>query len=336
MNDLSNELRWNPLLGTWIIVSSKRKARPWRERECPFCPGSPELGYNWDVKVLDNMFPALRVDTQTSTRTKDILKVKPGYGYCKVVVETPDHKGDLDTIPFDNLVKVIKVFREETTKLCSDKRIKYVFPFRNKGELIGVSLTHPHSQIYALPFVPTRIKSELANARAFYKKNGKCLLCHLLELERSKNKRILYSNRSFTLIMPSYAMWPYETHIYSNKHLAMLPELSDNQAKGLADTIKVTVAMYNSLFDFDLPYVMALHQAPCNNKYQFYHFHIEFYPIHRSKDKLKYAAGIEWGTYTFTYDDLPENKASEMKRATQKAFQKLSKEGYMTKGNYWL
>ncbi len=329
-----NELRWNPLLGLWNIVSSKRKTRPWREEKCPFCPGSRELGYGWDVKVLDNMFPALKTDAQKATDTRDILKVKSGYGYCKVVVETPEHVGDFDTIPFDNLVKVIKAFQEETEKLCEDRRIKYVFPFRNKGELIGVSLTHPHSQIYALPFIPYRIKSEIANGRTFYKKNGRCLLCHILELERSEKKRTLYSNRSFTLFMPSFAMWPYETHIYSNKHLATLPELSEEQVRDLADVIKVTVAMYNSLFDFDLPYVMAVHQAPCNLKHNFFHFHIEFYPIHRSKDKLKYAAGIEWGTWTFTYDDLPENKVAELANAIQRASQRLATAGYTIRGDH--
>ncbi len=332
MSSLSNELRWNPLLGTWIIVSNKRRVRPWREETCPFCPGGPEIKCNWDIKVLDNLFPALKKDAQPFIGTKDLYRVKPGYGYCKVVVETPEHVGDLDTIPFDNLVKVIKAFREETIKLCDDRRIRYVYPFRNKGERIGVSLTHPHSQIYALSFVPARIKNELNNAKRFYKKNVECMFCHILKLEESEGKRLLYSNRSFTLFMPFFVMWPYETHIYTNRHVPGLSDLTDDEIVDLADIIKVAVAMYNSLFDFDLPYIMAVHQAPCKDDHQLYHLHIEFYPIHLSKDKLKYAAGIEWGAGAFTYDDLPEQKVNELKTALKKATYRLSGNNYLMKG----
>ncbi len=106
---LSNELRWNPVLGTWVIVSSERKGRPWRTGECPFCPGGPETGYDWDVLVLDNRFPSLRPGATPSREGFDLYEVKPAYGYCKVVIETPEHRGDLDTIPWNCLVRYIAV-----------------------------------------------------------------------------------------------------------------------------------------------------------------------------------------------------------------------------------
>jgi len=158
------------------------------------------------------------------------------------------------------------------------------------------------------------------------------MFCHLLKLEESEGKRLLYSKRSFTLFMPFFVMWPYETHIYTNRHASGLSDLTDDEIVDLADIIKVAVAMYNSLFDFDLPYIMAVHQAPCKDNNQLYHLHIEFYPIHRSKDKLKYAAGIEWGAGAFTYDDLPEEKVNELKTALKKATDRLSSNGYLTKG----
>ena len=137
---LSNELRWNPLLGCWIVVSSKRAKRPWRSGECPFCPGAPETGYGWDVLVLDNKFPALRKDAMTSRRSRDIYKVEPAYGAAKVVIETPDHEGDLDTVPFDNLVKYIRALREITASYCGDSRIEYVCSL--SGIRVRLSASH--------------------------------------------------------------------------------------------------------------------------------------------------------------------------------------------------
>jgi len=329
---LSNELRWNPLLGTWIIVSSKRKIRPWRSEECPFCPGTPETGYNWQTLVLNNLYPALRIDPKTSRESFDIYKVMPGYGYCKVVIEAPEHIGDLDSIPFKNLIFYLKDLKKETIKLCNDEKIRYVACFRNKGEIIGVSLTHPHSQIYALPFIPPRIKIELKNAKRFYKEKNECLFCHIIKIEKKEFDRLLYSNKSFISFLPFFAMWPYEVHIYSEKHINSIIELNEEEIEDLADIIKVIVAMYNSLFDFSLPYIMFIHNSPCRKNYPYYHFHVEFYPIHRSKDKLKYAAGIEWGAWVFTYDDIPENKAKELKEALNKALNKLENEGYKAKG----
>ncbi len=329
---MSNELRWNPILGTWVIVSSKRESRPWREEKCPFCPGTPETGYGWDVLVLDNRFPALRPDARTSVESRDIYRVEPGYGYCKVVIESPEHEGDLDTIPIENLRKYLRILGEETAKLCRDKEICYVIPFRNKGELIGVSLTHPHSQIYALPFIPPRINIELKNAREFYKKHNECLFCHILGFEEKEGKRVLYRNKLFTSFLPFFAMWPYEVHIYPRKHVLHLSDLDSGGIEYLADILRVTVSMYNRLFDFSLPYIMIFHQAPCRGNYNYYHLHIEFYPVHRARDKLKYPAGIEWGAWVFTYDDLPENKVAELRYALQKAVEYLRDRGYSPMG----
>lgn len=320
---LHNELRWNPLLRIWNVVSTKRESRPWRAEGCPFCPGKPETGFDWDVLVLDNRFPSLAPDATPSRESFDLYKVEPAYGYCKVVIETPEHTGDLDTIPFRHLVKYIKTLQKETSQICHDPKIRYVAIFRNKGKSIGVSLTHPHSQIYALPFIPPRIKVELNSARDFYNQTGECIFCHILGLEKKEKKRLIYSNGSFTVFLPFFAMWPYEVSIYSDRHVSKLPELNGKEVEELADAIRVTVAMYNSLFGFSLPYIMVFHQAPCRHRYTPYHFHIEFYPAHSSRDKLKYAAGIELGSWVFTYDDSPEEKAFQLKEALTNALSNL-------------
>ena len=128
-------------------------------------------------------------------------------------------------------------------------------------------------------------------------------------------------------------MWPYEVHLYPRRHFGSLQEMNEGEIEDLADALKVVTAMYNSLFDFSLPYMMVFHQRPCKVKADYFHFHVEFYPVHRERDKLKYAAGIEWGAWTFTYDSLPEEKASELKAALVKALASLRARGYEYRGS---
>lgn len=327
-----NELRWNPLLGCWVVVSSRRAARPWREiGKCPFCPGAEETGYGWDVLVLDNKYPALRRDARASRGSRGIYRVEEAYGAAKVVVETPEHEGDLDTIPFENLVKYIGELSRVTEEECRDPRVEYVLPFRNKGEVIGVSLTHPHSQVYVLPFVPPRVRREYEMVERHRAEHGGCLFCEILRLERDEGARLLYENDGFTAFLPFFAMWPYEVHVYPRAHVETLADLDARGRELLADAIRVVVASYNNLFGFSLPYMMVFHQRPCRG-YEGFHFHVEFYPVHRSADKLKYPAGIEWGGWVFTYDALPEEKAGELREAVKRGLQALSRAGYEPRG----
>ncbi|MEM1966559.1 MAG: galactose-1-phosphate uridylyltransferase [Nitrososphaerota archaeon] len=326
-----NEIRWHPLLGTWVIVASGRATRPWRDATCPFCPGAPETGYGWDVISLDNRYPSLSTSPSVTSTPPSFSKLEPGYGRCKVVIETTEHEGDLDTIPFQNLVKYVDILGRETAELAEDPGIKYVAPFRNKGELIGVSIHHPHSQIYALPFIPLRIERELASMEGYYKDKGSCLVCDIVK-EEELGERVIYRNRDFILILPYYAQWPHECHIYPRRHFQLLSQLTDGEKESLSETLLVAVSMYNSLFNFSLPYMMVTHQAPVKGHYPHYHLHIEFYTIHRYADKLKYAAGIEWGYWAFTYDELPENRVKELKEALKRAVNRLKERGYSLRG----
>lgn len=322
-----NELRWNPLLGSWVIVSSKRASRPWRRVEtCPFCPGSEETGVGWDVIVLDNKFPALSPEATVSRESRGIYRVEKAYGYAKVVVETPEHEGDLDSIRFPNIVKYIETLVSLTEQYCRDPKIEYVFPFRNKGEVIGVSLTHPHSQVYVLPFVPPRVKREYDMMMKHREEHGTCLICDILKEEEAERERLLYVNNDFTAFLPFFAMWPYEVHVYPKRHVESLTDLSSKEVESLADTIRVVVGGYNRLFGFSLPYMMVFHQGPCRDREGF-HMHVEFYPVHRSQDKLKYPAGIEWGAWVFTYDALPEEKARELREAMRRTLLEFESRG---------
>ncbi|MEM4811043.1 MAG: galactose-1-phosphate uridylyltransferase, partial [Thermofilum sp.] len=189
-----------------------------------------------------------------------------------------------------------------------------------------VSLTHPHSQVYILPFVPPRVEREHRMMSEHRSRYGGCLLCEILKQEEEEGSRLLYLNVEFTAFLPFFAMWPYEAHVYSRRHVERLDELDRASLEQLADALRVIVAAYNELFGFSLPYMMVFHQKPCRG-YEGFHLHVEFYPVHRARDKLKYPAGIEWGAWVFTYDAVPEEKAAELRAAVKKAVEKLGRRG---------
>lgn len=323
-----HEIRWNPLVKQWIIVAEHRSTRPWRPEEkqvvfkCPFCPGAPELAHleTWDVASLPNRYPALIENPPEPSRENlEILETVEARGACRVLIETPEHEGDLYTLSLEHVNKVIKLFKEEYIDLSSKAHIRYVAMFRNKGKEIGVSLTHPHSQIYALPFTPARIQVELESMLEYYEKRGKCLICDIVEYELGVKKRLIYKNEHYVALLPFYAMWPYEVHIYPRRHVNSVKDLSEEEDLHLADVLRVVTATYTALLERDAPYIMVFHNPPAKGEYPFYHFHIEFYQPYREKDKLKHAAGIEWGFWVFTYDGSPEKKAEELKEACKKA-----------------
>ncbi|MGC8949002.1 MAG: galactose-1-phosphate uridylyltransferase [Thermoprotei archaeon] len=325
-----HEIVFNPFTQQWVIIAGHRVHRPWRPeesgRQCPFCPGSEEtkkLGA-WDVLVLPNRFPALTQYPSKISRI-DFVNVRKAFGVCDVVVETPAHEGDLCNINLDHMKKIIDVFSQEYITLGSLNHIRYVAIFRNKGKEIGVSLTHPHSQIYALPFVPLKIRLELESFRKYFRRKRSCLLCDLMKMEK-KNNRIIYKNAYFVALLPYFAMWPYEIHIYPIRHVQALSDLTDEEKLYLADILRVTTGIYNTLFDRDLPYIMVFHVKPTDYKdYSYYHMHVEFYEPYNDRDKLKYAAGIEWGFGVFTYDGIPEERINELRKACKKALSNLDK-----------
>lgn len=312
-----NELRWNPILHEWIIVSSGRSRRPWRPAGyCPFCPGGEETGEGWDILVLENRFPALRVDAVKQSESKGLYRARRGYGRCLVIVETPRHEGDLCDLDVEHLKKYLDVLVDIYLRIGSDPLIKCVIEFRNRGAAVGVSLTHPHSQVYALPFIPSRIRRELRSAVDYWRRKGKCLFCEIVRLEREDGSRIVFENQHVAAFVPFFAMWPFEVHLYPVRHVRDISETTDEERFSIAEALKTITRAYNRLFNKEMPYMMILHQRPTDGgEYKYYHFHVEFYPIMRDNGKIKYAAGIEWGAGTFTYDGLPENNAARLREA---------------------
>lgn len=278
----------------------------------------PESDY--DIVVFENKFPTFnknpdRVDSEKLNIGSDFLyKLKESKGICEVVCYTSGHNLYLEDLPLKKINNLINVWRDRYLVLGEEEFIKYVLIFENKGEEIGVTLSHPHGQIYAFSYVPPVVLEELRSSKKFYRKNKKCLHCKIVEMELRDSSRIIASNKDFIAFIPFYARWPYEVHIYCLRHLGSLCELDDREVTSLSKIIKELVNRYNKLFNLRMPYVMIIHQNPTDGKdYPYYHFHFEFYPPYRTKNKLKYLAGCELGAGTFINDTLPEEKAAELR-----------------------
>jgi UDPglucose--hexose-1-phosphate uridylyltransferase len=309
------ELRWNPTVREWVSTASHRQHRPQMPRDwCPFCPGSGRVPNDYDVYIYPNDFAAFTIPVQPpAIEGDDFYPVRPSHGKCDVVLYHPDHNTSIPQISIDHLTRLVKIWRRRFTELKATAGIRYVLIFENKGEVIGVTMPHPHGQIYSLPLVPPIIRKELAAARAYYRKHHRCLFCDVLRKERKARLRIVAENRAFTAFVPFYARWPYEVHIYPRRHLGALDEFKPSEEKALAEMLKWVTRKYDNLFQMSFPYMMLLHQSPTRGRHPSYHFHIEFYPPHRSKKKLKYLASVETGAGTFLNDSLAEEKAAELR-----------------------
>jgi UDPglucose--hexose-1-phosphate uridylyltransferase len=318
-----SELRWNPLLGEWVATATPRQDRTFLPPDdyCPLCPTKPG-GFptevpesNYDIVVFENRFPSLKtLPDPPVVESSELYPVRPSQGACEVILYSPNHSSSLADEPAEQIYKLVRVWADRFRELGALDFVKYVFIFENKGEAIGVTLHHPHGQIYAYPFIPPRIAMELQQFADYQKATRKCLLCDVLAEEVNAKGRIVAENDSFAAVIPFFARWPYETHIYSKRHFQALTDMSDAETKDLASILKTVLVAFDKLFDISFPYMMVVHQRPVDGQpYDFYHFHIEFYPPLRSANRLKYLAGSETGAGMFINDTLPEEKAAELR-----------------------
>ena len=309
------ELRWNPTVREWVSTASHRQERPQMPEDwCPFCPGSGRVPEHYDVYIYPNDFPAFSIPpAEPAIAGDDFYQVRPSIGKCDVVLYHPDHNTSLPQLPLDHLVKLVALWRQRFLELRAMKGVRYVLIFENKGAVIGVTMPHPHGQIYSFPLIPPGVERELEAARAHHRRFQRCLYCDILKKERRAAKRIIAENDAFTALIPFYARWPFEVHIFSRRHLATLAAFRPAELHGLAEILKWVTRKYDNLYQMSFPYMMVLHQAPARGEYPYFHFHIEFYPPHRSKEKLKYLASVETGAGTFLNDSVAEEKAAELR-----------------------
>jgi len=313
-----SELRWNPLLEEWVAIAAHRQERPQMPKDwCPFCPGSGSVPDNYDVYIYPNDFPTFAEPTvEASTKSTPLYPTAKAVGKCDVVLYHPDHNTSLSQLSIEHIAKLIALWQKRFQELRAISEIKYIFIFENKGEVIGVTMPHPHGQIYSFPYIPPKAAVELNSSEKYWQKNKTCLFCNILDNELNEpqeHQRIVAQNNSFVAFIPFFARWPYEIHIYAKRHLQYITEFSAAENQDFATILKVVTQKYDNLFGFSFPYMMVMHQAPVDKEYEHYHFHVEFYPPHRSKTKLKYLAGCESGAGTFINDTVPEEKALELR-----------------------
>lgn len=311
-----SELRWNPVLKEWIATATHRMERPQLPKDwCPFCPGSGRVPDTYDVYIYPNDFPTFAVPPpEMDVESNELYKVAPAIGICDVVLYTSEHNTTLAALPIEHIVKLAKLWKQRFMELAAKPEIKYVFEFENKGEVIGVTMPHPHGQIYAFNYIPPKVAQELESAAEHLKHTGRCLFCDIIQEEKKDGRRIIAQNDGFFAVIPFYARWPYEVHIFSQQHLGTIAQFDEPHLVDLAKILKIVLQKYDHLFGFSFPYMMVLHQSPTDGKeYPEYHFHIEFYPPYRSEKKLKYLAGCESGAGTYINDSAAEEKAAELR-----------------------
>ena len=292
------ELRWHPLTKDWVMIASNRQNRPNMPKDyCPFCPSFGNVP-DYEVLKYDNDFPALSQNPpEPDDVADDFFKVRPSYGKCEVILYSPGHTVTLPELSDEHMQKLVALWCERYEAMRADEKIKYVFPFENRGALVGVSMPHPHGQIYGYSYVPKKLELEAQSAHEHYEQTGKCIFCDMLEHELAAEKRIIFRNEYFTVFLPFFCEYPYGVYIFPNRHVPYMTDLNEEERFALGVTIRDTVAMFDNLFDYQFPYMMCMHNAPVNtgDYSKDYHFHIEFFPPMRSADKQKFNASSETG-----------------------------------------
>lgn len=265
----------------------------------------------YDVAVFDNRFPSMT--PQADHPPASIMETLPANGGCEVVVFTQDPNTSLGALPLDHLDLLLQVWADRTHILGNSPQIQYVLPFENKGVEVGVTLHHPHGQIYAYPFVPPVPARMVEQQQAYYQQHQRGLLQDWIQKEIVDNQRILYQDEWAIAFVPVCARYPYEVWIAPIQPVATLMDLAPEQRWSLAKALKTVTLKYDGLWNRPFPYLMAWFQAPTDDRpHPEFHLHAEFYPPYRTPDKLKYLAGTELAAGMFANDALPEEKAKEL------------------------
>jgi UDPglucose--hexose-1-phosphate uridylyltransferase len=326
------ELRRDPIVGRWVIISTERARRPsdfpaprWRRRggPCAFCagqeartpdevwalrPGGSEPNRpGWTVRVVPNKFPALRIEGELERTGEGLYDRMSGVGAHEVVIESPEHDAAIERLPVWHLAEVLRAYRERSRDLAKDPRLEYVMVFKNHGEPAGASLEHAHSQLIATPIVPIMVEEELAGALQHFRIKQRCIWCDIVRQERRDRVRVVHEEGGFVALSPFAPRFPFETWILPVTHRSSFEDSPVEELTPLA-TLLSRVLRALSRYLGDPPYNFMLHSAPLRTpSLDHFHWHLEITPT------LTRVAGFEWGTGFFINPTPPEEAAQYLR-----------------------
>jgi UDPglucose--hexose-1-phosphate uridylyltransferase len=283
---------------------------------CPFDPGSGKVPDQYDVYLYPNDFPgfSLTSDPFAPNPHPGLFDATGARGACDVVLYSPEHTLPPSQLSLENWRKVIDVWTRRTKDHSENPDIAMVAVFENCGEAVGVTMPHPHGQIYAMPFVSPVVQKELEATNEYRDLHkGACLLCDLLAEELRQKSRLVAQNEHFVAFVPYAARFPAEVALYARRHVGTLLDFSEEEKTSLAAIMSMVRRKYDNLYGFLLPLMMAVKQSPLRQPDAAYHFHIQFLPLQRSSNKLKYLATIETGYGSFLADTAPEEMAEKLR-----------------------
>ena len=307
--------RFNPLLREWVLVSPHRTQRPWLGKvekvtspaalqydpDCYLCPGNERAGGARNLNyastfVFNNDYPALLPDSQTaSLNEENLLVAESEAGICRVGCFSPRHDLTISKMSVGEMRLVVEMWNTEFQALEKLDWVGHVQIFENRGALMGASNPHPHCQIWAnatLPNIPAR---ELQSFQEYHRDKKSCLLCDYLQLELKRDERVVCQNEAFAVIVPFWAVWPFETMVLSKRHVAAISDLSESERGLLGDILQWITTRYDNLFQTSFPYSMGFHQRPTDgNAHPEWHFHAHYFPpLLRSATVQKFMVGYE-------------------------------------------
>lgn len=325
------EERWHPLREEWVVVAAHRQNRPWIGAsvsqtntpipsylpDCYLCPGNTRVSgaHNpayQSTFVFDNDHPCVGLDAPEPYKPQPPYRARPARGIARVICYTPRHDLTVAEMPEQDIAEVVRVYQQQTYDLGKRAPINFVLIFENKGEVVGVSNPHPHSQVYATNFVFKTIETELAASQRYLQETGNTLFSDIIAAEQRDGRRILFEDEHAIAFMPYFARYAYEVYVAPKRRVSHIYALNEQEVASLARAIKNVTVRYDNLWRMSFPYVMPLHQAPTDGDYSSYHFFIAFHPPLRRPNVLKYLAGPEIGGGNFISDTLPEEKAAEL------------------------
>ncbi|MEN3013820.1 MAG: galactose-1-phosphate uridylyltransferase [Endomicrobiia bacterium] len=327
------EFRRDPIVGRWVIISSERAQRPFAftkvEREennqntCPFCWGnekftppeitavrednSPKNSPGWSIRVIPNKYPALKVEGEIIKSADGIYDKITGIGAHEVIIETPQHFSDLYQLQKKHVENIFRIYRERILDLKNDIRFEYILIFKNCGKQAGATLSHPHSQLIALPMIPIIIQQELIGAENYFLFKERCVYCDIINEELNKTTRVITENDDFIAICPYASRFPFEIWILPKRHDPMYEDINDKEISNLSLIMQIINKKLNLALEKP-PYNYILHTSPLkHSNLSHYHWHIEIMP------QLSGVGGFEWGSGFYINPIPPEEAAKFLK-----------------------